>query len=339
MLKIGNIKLDMPVIQAPLSGYTDVAMRKLAREFTAPLTFTGVMLAKSCANPRVIRRQSFQPWDDEPRPVGAQIMGRNPENMLAGAKALREVGFDLLDLNFACPAPKVLKRQRGGFMMQEPELVMDIFRRVRDIMDIPVTMKIRIGYGMGDENHDKFWQICDMAAAENIDALFIHGRTTLQKYAGAANWNLIKLVKEKYPNTPVIGSGDLFKAGDVIDKMNYSKCDGVIIARGAIGNPWIFPEIRELIQGKELPENPTIRQQGLVMLHHFNMLYNIYKSDKTIGYFRKFSARYARRHEDRKKVALALIKPAKKQEFYDVIKEHYGVTIDDLATLKTHFQY
>ena len=131
MLKIGNINLSVPFVQAPLSGYSDYAMRRLGLDFGVPMTFSGVMLAKSAAHPKLLRNPLFRPHDDE-HPVGAQILSNDPATMAKAARALEGAGYDVIDLNFACPAPKVLRSRRGGYLLKEPETVIEIYRRVRD---------------------------------------------------------------------------------------------------------------------------------------------------------------------------------------------------------------
>src|SRR4030043_810085 len=142
MLKIGKIILDAPFFQAALAGYSDYAMRTVARDCGAPLTFAGAMLAKSVIHPKVFNSPSFKPGDDE-HPIGAQLLGEDPEVMAKAAVVVRKAGFDLIDLNFACPAPKVIRRKRGGFLLNDPDKVMEIFNAVKDSVDCPVTMKLR----------------------------------------------------------------------------------------------------------------------------------------------------------------------------------------------------
>ena len=330
MLNIGSIKLDIPVIQAPLSGYTDWAMRYLAREFKTPLTFTGVMLAKSAANPKILKKPEFQPgMGEDAYPTGAQIMCTEASYMVTAAKALIDNGFDIIDLNFACPAPKVLRRRRGGSMLNRPDAVIEIYKRVRDAIDCPLTVKLRIGYGTGDESQEKFWKIVDSLAAEKVDALVIHGRTTLQKYTGKANWDIIKQVKQKHPDTKIIGSGDIHSPEDIINRMDETGIDGVLVARGAIGNPWIFSEVRALFEGKEMPAPPDVEEQGKVMLHHFSLLRKIYDPDKAVRYFRKFASKYCKRHPQRKNTQMEIFAANKETEFLAAMKNCYDLTMDD----------
>lgn len=324
MLKIGDISLDMPFFQAPLSGYSDYPMRRLARQYGAPLTFTGVMLDKIALHPKAVRKLKFNPEADE-HPVGAQILGADPKTMAQAAKGFESIGFDLIDLNFACPAPKVLRRGRGGFLLNKPDTAIEIYRRVREAVKCPVMIKLRIGFGSSDGTRDNFWKVCQQAASDGIDALSIHGRTVKAKYRGNADWDIIKKVKQRFPQTTVIGSGDLFDAETAVERFISSGVDGIIIARGAIGNPWIFRDIRAIIEGKPAPPAPGITEQGRVMLRHFEMVLQRQKMIKAVRYFRKFTIRYCRRHPQRKKVQMALMAAQDQNQVLAEIKKWYGV--------------
>ena len=268
MLKLGNISLDVPFYQAPLSGYTDRAMRVLAHKYGAPLTYTGVILAKIALHKKAFNRLFFQPRDDEGL-VGAQILGEDPETMAKAAAAFSNVGFDLIDLNFACPAPKVLRRYSGGNLLKEPKTAIKIIQSVRDSVSCPVTIKLRAGFDKSQESMDKFWQICHGAIAEGVDALIIHGRSVKELYRDRADWEIVSEVKRKFPHATIIGSGDLMTAETIIERISTSGLDGVIIARGAIGNPWIFNETRALWEGRPKPKRPSLTEQGEVYLKHY----------------------------------------------------------------------
>jgi nifR3 family TIM-barrel protein len=324
MLNLDTLKLDMPFFQAPLSGYSDYAMRILAREYGAPLTFSGVMLDKISLHPKAIKKLLFKVRDDE-HPVGAQILGSNPETMAKSAAAFEGIGYDLIDLNFACPAPKVLRRERGGFLLQKPHIVMEIYRRVRQAVKCPVIMKLRAGFDRSEPAREDFWKICEQAAAENIDALVIHARTVTQRYRGKADWQIIAKLKQKFPDTKIIGSGDILTAETAIERLKESKVDGVLIARGAIGNPWIFSELKSLWHRiPKLPE-PSITEQGTVMLRHFEMICQTRPPRKAIPYFRKFVTAYCKRHPERKSVQAELMAEKNKDQLLTAIKKWYEI--------------
>ena len=325
-LKLGNLTLNTPFFQASLSGYSDTAMRTIARRFNCQLTFAGVMLDKITLHKRVLRKPAFAVGDDE-HPIGAQIMGTDPEMMASAATALHNIGYDLIDLNFACPAPKVLRRGRGGALLNDPQKIIEIYRRVRQAVPCPVLMKLRTAYKeVTSQESDNFWQICDLAAAEGIDALIVHGRATLQRYRGRANWDILAKLKQRHPNTTIIGTGDLFTPETIIQRLNETKIDGVAIARGAIGNPWIFTETLALLKGLPKPPPPTIAQQGQIILDHYNMVSKLYINKRGVSFFRKFIARYAKGHPERKKAQLDLIKAPDEQHLRQAIKHWYGVS-------------
>jgi tRNA-dihydrouridine synthase B len=334
MLKLGSITLDMPFIQAPLAGYTDWPMRVIARRFGAPLTFTGVMLDQIALNHKALRKKLFQ-LGDEPHPVGAQLLGIDPADMAAAAKVFVGLGFDLIDLNFACPAPKVVRRARGGSLLANPACVMDIYRRVRDSVKCPVLMKLRIGIDRGEAAQADFWRIVEEASNEGIDALVIHGRTVEQRYKGKADWEMLTAVKQRFPKTTIFGSGDLMDARTAVERVRTSGLDGAILARGAVGNPWIFSEVRALWNGLELPPPPTLEEQGRTMLDHFLMIGRLHEMRKAVPYFRKFATGYTRRHPTRKKVHLALMAARTKDDLLRLIGEYYGIETNKEELEKT----
>lgn len=322
-LRLGNIVLDAPFFQAPLSGYSDRAMRTLAIECGAPLTFAGVMLAKSAAHPKILKKPLFRPRDDE-HPIGAQILGSTPDMMVKAAKALHGAGYDLVDLNFACPAPKVLRRSRGGALLKDPDKAIEIFQRVRDAVNCPVTIKLRTCFKTNDGTRENFWKIAEQTAADGADALVVHGRSVIQKFTQAADWQILAELKKKLPNTTIIGSGDMFDAGKIIEKLKTSGIDGVLIARGAIGNPWIFHELREILSGNPNPSPPSLAEQQRVILRHFELVCQLYDTGKAVRYLRKFLVNYCKRHPQRKQAQMDLIAAKNKEELFKAIDRWYS---------------
>ncbi len=319
---LGGLPLAAPLMQASLSGYSDRAMRLLARRFGAPLTFAGVMLDKVLAHPKA-RWKAAAEIADEDHPIGGQLMGSNPQTMATAAKGLEELGFDLVDLNFACPAPKVLRRDRGGGLLNDPRLVRDIFRRVRDAVTLPVWMKLRIGWDHDEWSRERFETICDQAIADGVDALVVHGRSVVQRYRGQADWQPLGDLKQRHPTATILGSGDIKTAQDVVNRMNENHLDGIAIARGAVGNPWIFAEARALLANQPLPAPPTYAEQAAIMHEHFTMLCELYPEKKAVGYFRKFSIRYVRRHPQRKMALMDLMAADSGQRVHQTIDKWY----------------
>ncbi len=324
MLKLGNINLDVPFYQAPLSGYTDRAMRVLAHQYGAPLSYTGVILAKIALHKKAFNRLFFKPRDDEGT-VGAQILGEDPEIMAEAAAAFANVGFSLIDLNFACPAPKVLRRQSGGYLLKDPVTAIKIIRLARNAVSCPLTVKLRSGFDKSQESMDKFWQICEGAVEEGIDALVIHGRSVKELYRDKGDWEIISEAKQRFPRAAIIGSGDLMDAETIVNRLKSNGIDGVIVARGAIGNPWIFNETRALWEGRPKPEKPDLTELGEVYLRHYEMIAESRPMLKSVRYFRKFAVGYSKHHPERKKVQADLIAAKTRDDLYTAVKEWYGV--------------
>ncbi|HRU14694.1 MAG TPA: tRNA-dihydrouridine synthase [Anaerohalosphaeraceae bacterium] len=323
MLQFGTILLDMPFIQAALSGYTDYPMRLLARRFGCPLVFTGVMLDTISLHPKASREKKFQPFAQE-HPVAAQIMGNEPKTLALSAAAFERAGYDAIDLNFACPVPKVLRRRRGGYLMQKPAVIREAYLRTREKVSCPVFMKIRIGFDSSEAAKEDFWTICENAARDGVSLLAIHGRTVEQQYKGSADWETIAQVKRRFPNLCIFGSGDISSASTAVEKLRTSGVDGVILARGAVGNPWIFREVRALWENRPLPPEPTLAEQKAVMLEHLEMILDFWPTRKAIPYFRKFAAGYCRRHPQRKQTMLALMKTRTAEQVYEVLEQFYS---------------
>jgi nifR3 family TIM-barrel protein len=324
MLKLGTVELKYPFMQSPLSGYSDYPMRTLAREFGCPLTFAGVMLAKSAAVPKVLRKSIFRPQDDE-HPVGAQILGNKPKVMAKAAKDLRAAGYDIIDINFGCPVGKVIRRKRGAYLLTKPQQALEIYQAVRQAVDCPVTVKLRSGFDSTQAGWEDFIEICELLSAENVDALTIHTRTAEQQYTGDANWDIFKQLKSRFPETVIIASGDLFDAKKCFQLFQQSRVDGLAIARGAIGNPWLFSELRALFEGRELPAKPDLPEQGELILRHFNMLKELYGKRKSVRYFRKFLANYCKLRSERKKTLMRLITIKNCDELVFEISSCYGL--------------
>ena len=323
-LNLGSIRLTAPFFQAPLSGYSDRAMRAISRRFGCQLCFSGLILAKSASYRHVLEKPQFIIHDND-HPIGGQLLGSDPDIMAKAARNLRDLGCDLIDLNFACPAPKVIRRGRGGFLLNDPLKIREIYNRVRRAVSCPVTMKLRTGFDHSDRAMDNFLQICSNAAIDGVDAIIIHGRTVQQRYRDRADWNIIQQVKTNFPNLTVIGSGDLFTPADIADRLTNTNVNGVAVARGSIGNPWIFNQSLALINDNILPPSPEIYEQGRVITDHFDLLLELYQPRKAVRYFRKFSIHYSKHHPERKKVQRDLLAAATISQLNQALKLWYKI--------------
>ena len=327
-LQIGNVSIAFPVVQAALSGYSDLPMRVIARRHGAPYTVCEVMLDQFLLS--LTKRQKTKHFLDihpEEPPVGGQLMGAEPEQFSAGAVKLAEAGFDIIDVNFGCPVKKVLGRCRGGFHLSQPATAVEILKRTRDVVPAakPVTVKMRRGIDDSEQSRDQFFAILDGAIATGLDAVTVHGRTVQQRYIGPSRWSFLSEVKAHVGDRiKVLGSGDLFTASDAMAMMRQTGVDGVTIARGAIGNPWIFSQARALAAGQPLPPPPTLFEQAAVMQEHFELMVATYGETRAPLLMRKFCIKYSQSHPGYETVRLSSARLRSRQEFEGVLDQHYA---------------
>ena len=325
-LRIGNVEIGFPVVQAALSGYSDWPMRVTARRLGAPYTLCEVMLDQFLLKVKLRKRtQHFLYLTDEEHPVGGQLMGAEPEQFAAGATRLVQAGFDVIDINFGCPVKKVVGRCRGGFHLSQPDVALDIIRRTRDAVParIPVTVKMRRGIDDTAESRDKFYAILDGAFLSGVAAVTVHARTVRQRYDGASQWSFLAEVKRHLGQRTVLGSGDLFSAQACLDMIRQTGVDGVTVARGAIGNPWIFQQVRALAAGRPLPL-PTVHQQRDVIREHYRLAEQLYGERHCGPLMRKFGIKYSVSHPQHEQVRTAFIKIRSRHDWEAVLQQWYA---------------
>jgi tRNA-dihydrouridine synthase B len=325
-LKLGPLRIDFPVIQAALSGYSDWPMRVIAKRLGAPYTICEVVLDQFVLNvTKGNKAKRLLRVTDEEHPCGAQLMGAMPEQFPAAALKLVELGFDAIDLNFACPVKKVLGRCRGGFLLSRPETALEIVARVRDALPqrVPVTVKMRRGIDDSSQSRDDFFAIFDGAYRVGAAAIIVHGRTVRQRYEGRSSRAFVREVKQQAGNKVVIGSGDLFTAGDCLAMFAETGVDGVSVARGAIGNPWIFRQIRALTEGSEIPP-PTLHEQREVIAEHYRLAEEIYGPRRCSAMMRKFGIKYSRLHPQAPLVRDAFISVKEPADWHAVLGKWYA---------------
>ncbi|MGE0479504.1 MAG: tRNA dihydrouridine synthase [Phycisphaerae bacterium] len=323
MLRLGSITLDAPVVQAALSGYSDAPMRLIARRLGAPYAVHEVVLDKLVLQPGKHHRKMFHlPADDHP--VGGQLMGAEPEKFSIAARLMAESGFDVIDINFGCPVRKVLGRCRGGFLLSDPPTAIEILRRVRDAVPagVPVTLKMRRGMDESVASERSFFTIFDAAVELGLDAITVHGRTVQQRYVGPSRWAFLERLKRYAPQMTLLGSGDLFTADDCLRMLNETGVDGVWVARGCIGNPWLFREVRALLAGHLLPEPPTVAEQGEVIRSHFALCEELH-GPVGAKIMRKFGIKYSELHPFADEVKRAFIAADTRDEWLAVLDDWY----------------
>ena len=270
-IKIGNLKLDFPFFLAPMAGVTDFAFRVIAKEFGAGVVYSEFVSAHGIIrkNEKTLNMIKFSEFE---RPIGIQIFGDTPEVMENAARLVYEkFKPDLIDINYGCPVPKVTKKGAGSAALKDLCLMEDITEAVVKAVDIPVTVKMRAGWN--SEN------IVSTKAGINLEkigikAITLHPRTTVQMYKGHANWDLIKELKDSV-NIPVIGNGDIKSIDDINKMFTQTNCDGIMIGRAALGNPWFFTQIKKYINNEDFNEI-SLEERLQICQKHLELLVEIH---------------------------------------------------------------
>ena len=325
-LSIGRVSVGFPIVQAALSGYSDAPMRVIARRLGAPYTLCEVMLDQFLvAVKQRHKNRHFLHIDPDEHPVAGQLMGAEPDQFSAGAKRLVEAGFDVIDINFGCPVKKVLGRCRGGYHLGQPKVALQIVQRTREVVPehIPVTVKMRRGIDDSHQSRDHFFEILDGAFQLGVSAVTVHGRTVEQKYIGPSRWEFLREVKQHVGQRTILGSGDLFTAQDCLDMIAQTSVDGVTVARGAIGNPWIFQQARALAAGQPLPPPPTIREQGDVIREHYRLAEEVY-GDRCGRQMRKFGIKYSALHPESSEVRKSFVQVHCREDWEEALRRWYS---------------
>jgi len=265
--KIGSFTPETSFMLAPLAGITDRAMRRLCREQGASLVCTEMVSAKGLWYGDRKSRKLLELGDDEDA-AAFQVFGSDPEVLSFAAKTLRDEKNVILDLNVGCPVPKIVKNGEGAALLKNQQRLFDIVSAMVKEAVKPVTAKIRMGFERGTDIAVETAKLLEAAGAA---AVMVHGRTREQYYEGKADWQAIADVKRNV-NIPVIGNGDVFSGQDAVDMLHQTGCDGVMIARGAMGNPWIFRDAAAIWRGDEKPESPSDRERIEMLIRHFHLV-------------------------------------------------------------------
>ena len=286
-LQIGNVTLENNLILAPMAGVSDLPFRLLCREQGAGLVCMEMVSAKAILY-KNRNTEELLTIDPKEHPVSLQLFGSDPDIISEIAKQIEERPFDILDLNMGCPVPKVVNNGDGSALMKNPRLAGEIIEKTARAIKKPLTVKIRKGF---DDAHVNAVELAHIAQESGAAAVAVHGRTREQYYAGHADWDIIRQVKEAV-SIPVIGNGDIRTPEDVAAMAEQTGCDGYMIARGAEGNPWIFRQILHYFETGEHLSRPDFSEVTEMLLRHAKMQSDC-KGDYTgIREIRKHAAWY-----------------------------------------------
>jgi nifR3 family TIM-barrel protein len=287
--KIRDIEIKPPLILSPMAGVTDISFRRLLkRRGGVGLTVSEFISVEGLTrhNPKSKRQMRFF---EEERPFAVQIFGGQPERMRMAAEMAEEVGADILDINCGCPAPKVVKHGGGSGLLRDYARLENILKEIKRAIRIPLTIKIRAGYYDHTINAVETARLAESCGVEHIA---LHGRTKEQGYKGLANWDLVKQIKEVV-KVPVSGSGDVVSVEGAFQKWRETNCDGILIGRGAMANPWIFRQIEDALAGREVFQ-PTHEDKRAVLLEYFEMLREDMPEMAAIGKMKQLAGQFTK---------------------------------------------
>lgn len=330
LMRIGNLEIDAPFFQAGLAGYSDAAMRLVARRHGAPYAVTEAMLDQILIHGG--KGLKAAELDDEDHPIAGQLMGSHPQDIAQGAKILVELGYDVIDVNLACPVKKIRKKSRGGHLMCVPDDAIAILDAVRQATppEVPCTVKLRRGSDDSPEALANFHRIFQAVMRLGYAGAVVHGRTVEQKYVGPSRWAFLReLVAEYAPSAPpgffIGGSGDIWTAADIFRMIDETGVQFVSVARGCIGNPWVFTQARAIMAGDlgGATRPPTLQQQRAVLLEHFQLSVNLHGEARAGMMMRKFGIKFARHHPDSEQVARAFIAVKSLADWHAVLDRYY----------------
>jgi nifR3 family TIM-barrel protein len=315
MLKIGNIEMKNNVVLAPMAGVCNPAFRLIAKEFGCGLVCAEMVSDKAIVHKNE-RTMQMLFVDDREKPLSLQIFGGDVESLVEAAKVVdRHTNADIIDINMGCPVPKITKCDAGARWLLKPDKIEEMIATVVKAVSKPVTVKMRIGW---DDEH--VYAVQNAKAVENGggQAVAVHGRTRVQMYTGTANWDIIKEVKQAV-SIPVIGNGDVFTPEDAHNMLNLTGCDGVMIGRAALGNPWMLYRTIEYLTNGVLPADPTAAEKIRIAILHMDRLIALKGEHIAVKEMRKHMAWYLKGLTGSARVKDVLMELTERDKMADVL--------------------
>jgi len=326
-LYIGPVVVDPPVLQAPMAGFTNYAFRQIVREFGgAGLLATEMVNAKGFVwLDRTASEHPDRLWGvaDEPRPLAVQIWDNDPETLASvGARLAHEYRVSIVDINFGCPVRQVTeKAHSGSYLLRQPERMAAIISQVvQACAPTPVTAKIRLGCTRDTVNAIDVAQVVEGAGAA---ALTVHGRTAQDYFKGSADWERISAIKPHLKRIPLIGNGDLDTPEKVVEAFHRYNVDAVMIARAALGKPWLFAQAAAALRGKPIPAEPSLDAQRRLLLHHYELVCRRFGQTKGTVLMRKYACCYAQGRPGARSFRKSVATVETPDEFHRAVAEHF----------------
>ncbi len=301
-LNIGSLGLKSKTILAPMAGITDTVLRQLVRKFNPNCLLVTEMLSSEAILMNK-QEQNVLKFTEKEYPLSFQVSGHKPDIMSEAVKRIEDKAT-LIDINMGCPAPKIVKNGDGSKLMTDVRLASSIITAVKNSVKKPVTVKCRLGWDVPSKNHVEFAKMVEDSGA---DAIIVHGRTRTQMYSGVADWHAIAEVK-KAVSIPVIGNGDIDSVESTIECLKISNCDGVAIARGALGDPALFSRIDHYFETGEILPMPSISEKISLLKEHYAMEVAFRGEINGLRYMRKFYAWYIKKVRNAAKYRFDLVR-------------------------------
>jgi len=326
MLRYGPIRIDPPTVLAPMAGITDRQFRLVLRRMGGVGLVTMEFISSEALVRKNKRTRALMRYAEEERPISIQIYGRDPEHMAEAARVVQSIGADICDINMGCPANKILKGCSGCALMGDLDLAREIVRAVRSAVTIPLSVKFRLGLDDDRRNYLELGRICQ---GEGVDLVAMHARTAKQMFGGQADWSEIARLKETL-SIPVVGNGDIVVAADAIRMLKETGCDGVMVGRASMKNPWIYRQIAALLKG-EAPFEPTIEDRHGVIRDHFDMVTTQEEPEFAMHKLRTFTGWYTHGLADGKRLRTQISVPETPEAFLTVVESFFAAATEAAA--------